>query len=57
MYKKFIFFLAVLNIFIIPFVIAWSLNTLFKLDVSYSFDTWLAIQILIVLAYMYRGAK
>lgn len=57
MYKKFIFFLAVFNIFVTPFVFIWCLNTLFKLDVSYSFDTWLAVQILIVLAYMYRGSK
>ena len=44
-----VFVISAIVLFVIiggPLLSIWSLNTLFKLDIEYSFDTWLAALLL-----------
>ena len=43
--------LAILLVFLVPFLIIWSINTLFPvLAIQYTLDTWLAVVILMIFA-------
>ena len=42
-----IYFMVGLAYAIIPFLIIWSLNTLFGLGIVYEFESWLAMMILV----------
>lgn len=44
----FAFILIFAIAFFIPLSLIWSLNTLFKLDILYTWETWLSAAILIV---------
>ena len=44
-----VFVISMIVLFVIiggPLLSIWSLNTLFKLDIEYTFDTWLAALLL-----------
>lgn len=38
--------LLIIAIFLMPLAVVWSLNTLFSLNIAYSWQTWLAIIII-----------
>lgn len=43
--------LAILIVLLVPFLLIWSLNTLFPvLAIEYTLDTWLAVVILMIFA-------
>jgi len=37
---------AITLIICVPFAVVWSLNVLFKLELAYTFETWLAVSII-----------